>query len=193
MRRRCFWPLSLILIAATAAAPPELPPLNARVAAFARDHLGKPVGDGICTTLAIEALREAGAKPAPLDEPDGQYRWGTPVDSLADALPGDILQFQDAVFEWKQTTGRRREYWHLEYKHHTAIVAKVADRGRLVTILHQNVETRGQDPARKGDVQETTLRMGSLRPGGTVRAYRPMERPSKGEPRTDGEGPGPDR
>lgn len=173
MNRRRWWSLAILLPLAAGAAP-ELPPLNAKVAAFARDHLGRPVGDGVCITLAIEALRDAGAKRLPLDDPKGDYAWGEPIDKMADALPGDILQFRDAVFRGKRTVGKRREYWDLEYKHHTAIVAKVADRGKLVTILHQNVTTRGQDPSEKGNVQEITLRMDSLQPGGSVRIYRPI-------------------
>ena len=167
--------LMLVLIA-SAPGPPELPPLNAKVAAFARDHLGKSVGDGLCITLATEALHASGATEFPLDDPEGEYVWGREVESPADALPGDVLQFQDAVFEWKETVGRRRTYYNLEYKHHTAIVAKIAERGKVVTIYHQNVTTRGEDASTKENVQESTLRLDALRPGGTVRVFRPVER-----------------
>jgi len=155
--------------------PPPLPPLNARVADFARASLGKPVGDGVCITLAVEALRAAGARPAPFNIPSGDYVWGQPVEDIKDTLPGDLLQFRDAVFRGKRSLGRTRyETWHYEYPHHTAIVAKVEQAGKLVTILHQNVALDGRPEAEKGNVKEGILRMDSLQKGGWVRAYRPV-------------------
>ena len=93
---------------------------------------------------------------------------------LKDVLPGDILQFRDAVFLGKRATGKRRWVsWHQEYPHHTAIVSKVEQGGKLVTVLHQNVAIQGRDESKKGSVQETELRMDSIQKGGWVRAYRP--------------------
>ena len=155
--------------------PDPLPPLNARVHEFAKGSLGKPVGDGICITLAVEALREAGAKRFPLRDPKGDYTWGEPVPDLSDALPGDILQFRDAVFHGQRSLGGgKRTRWHQEYPHHTAIVAKVERGGNLITIYHQNVATQGRDESEKGNVQETELRMDSLQKGGWIKAYRPV-------------------
>ena len=37
--------------------PAPLPPLNEKVVGFAREHVGKKVDNGQCTSLAIEALR----------------------------------------------------------------------------------------------------------------------------------------
>jgi hypothetical protein len=51
---------------------------------------GKKVGDGQCISLAVEALRYAGAKRYPFD-PSGDYVWGRPVASFKEALPGDII------------------------------------------------------------------------------------------------------
>ena len=167
-------PLTLFLGASPPKPPVPLPTLNAKVYEFARANLGKPVGDGICITLAVEALRAAGARRFPFDR-SGDYVWGAPVDDLKDALPGDILQFRDAVFHGQRPLGGgKRTRWHHEYPHHTAIVAKVERDGKLITILHQNVVTKGRDEAEKGNVQEGELRMESLQKGGWVKAYRPV-------------------
>ncbi len=164
-----------VLLAIAGGPSPPLPPLNAKVEAFTRSHLGRPVGDGICVTLAVEALRDAGARGPSFDEPNGDYTWGDPVASIKDALPGDILQFRDAVFQGKRSLGRGRwTTWHDEYAHHTAVVAKVSADGKLVTIHHQNVARDGQAEDTKGNVQEWVLRMDSLQKGGWVRAYRPV-------------------
>jgi hypothetical protein len=157
---------------------PPLPETNAKVVEFARAHLGKKVGDGVCITLAIEAMREAGARRFPLDDPVGDYAWGRRVDAFKDALPGDILQFRDAEFKGKAWLSRRRWItWHSSYPHHTAIVSGVKNGGKLVTVLHQNVSGPGKDgEADKKLVREDTLRVDSLQPGGWVRIYRPIPR-----------------
>ena len=177
MRRSAWLVIAAIGLPVTLAGEPALPlpPLNAKVEAFTRSHLGRPVGDGICMTLAVEALQAAGARGPSFDDPNGDYTWGEPVPSIKDALPGDILQFRDAVFQGKRATGRRSwTTWHDEYAHHTAVVAKVSADGKLVTIHHQNVARNGQDEATKGNVQEGLLRMDSLQKGGWVKAYRPV-------------------
>ena len=90
-------------------------------------------------------------------------------------MPGDILQFRDAVFQGQRSLGGgKRTRWHDEYSHHTAVVAKVERGGKLITILHQNVATKGRDESSKGNVQESELRMESLQKGGWVKAYRPV-------------------
>ena len=155
--------------------PTTLPPLNAAVSEFARSHLGEPVGDGICITLAIEALRASGARPFPLSDPRGEYAWGEPVEDLRAVLPGDILQFRDAVFSGSRYVGKnRRIRWRETYPHHTAIVAETEENGRLITIYHQNVAVPGEDPAKVGQVRSAVLRMNSLQPGGQIHAYRPI-------------------
>ena len=172
--------------------PDPLPPLNAKVYEFARANLGKPVGDGVCITLAVEALREAGAKRFPFDR-KGDYTWGEPVPDLKDALPGDILQFRDAIFQGQRSLGGgRRTRWHDEYLHHTAVVAKVERGGKLITILHQNVVAKGRDESEKGNVQESELRMESLQKGGWVKAYRPLaaDPPRIRKPFIEDDGPG---
>lgn len=172
---------SVASFGAAVAGPPEvaaLPPLNAKVAEFARKHRGEPVGDGICVSLAIESLQAAGARDRPALDPDGQpgdYAWGEPV-ALKDVLPGDILQFRAAEFAGVRTVRGRRETWHDTYPHHTAVVVATAEKGRLITICHQNVVQQGEDASQVGLVREATLRMNSMRSGGYLRAYRPVAR-----------------
>ena len=164
---------------------PKLPPLNEKVVEFARDRRGQKVGDGSCLTLAIAALRASGGKVFPFNQPDANYIWGDLVDSPRDALPGDIVQFRDAEFKGKSWVTRRRWVsWHENYPHHTAIVSAVAENGKLITVLHQNVGARDADDASKKVVQEATLRMDSLQEGGSVWIYRPVA----ADPRPPGAG-----
>ena len=178
-RRRSVLPFLLAAVAMGAGSPSKkkaepLPALNAKVHAFAKASLGKPVGDGICTTLAVDALRESGAAPATWDR-QGDYTWGRPVEDFKGVLPGDILQFRDAVFHGRRTTPRGYATWHYEYPHHTAVVARVEQSGKLITIYHQNVSTKGPGDPDKSKVREGELRMDSLQKGGWVKAYRPAE------------------
>src|SRR4029077_1244340 len=89
--------LSLVLVAFLPA--PSLPPLNEKVLEFARSKKGEMVGDGECTSLAREAFQFAGARRFPPYGFDEDFVWGTQVESLEKALPGDVLQFRDAVFK----------------------------------------------------------------------------------------------
>src|SRR5262249_22579635 len=107
-------------LAATPHAAP-IPSLNQKVLEFARARLGEKVADGQCQSLAVEALRYAGAKRYPFD-PSGDHVWGRPVASFQEALPGDILQLRNAVFHGKRRISKRRWVsWHHEYPTHTAI------------------------------------------------------------------------
>ena len=143
---------------------------------FARDRIGEKVGNGDCLSLAVEALRYAGAKRYPFD-PSGDFVWGRPVASFKEALPGDILQFRNAVFQGKRwITKRRWVSWHHEYPHHTAIVSEIREGGRVVAILHQNVGAHDADEATKQVVQEASIRPESLQDGGAVAIYRPVVR-----------------
>ena len=152
--------------------PAPLPPINAKVAEFARSHVGAPVGDGICVTLAVEALRASGAKRFPF-VPSGDYVWGESVVDLKEVLPGDILQFRDAQFAGSRSLHGRRETWSETYPHHTAVVVGTAEKGRLISICHQNIALQGDDPSKIGNVRESVLRMNSLQKG-QIRAFRPV-------------------
>jgi hypothetical protein len=181
MRRRTLFSIVAAWLGWSSAAlaggakPPKLPELNEKVAGFARARRGEKVGDGVCLALAVEALRESGAKICPFNEPDANYVWGTLVESPKDALPGDVVQFRDAEFRGKaRLSSRRTISWHQTYSHHTAIVSGVAAGGKLITILHQNVGGSGAGDDTRKVVQETTLRMDSLQKGGSVWIYRPV-------------------
>src|SRR5262245_57969309 len=161
--------VALDLAAAPPAAP--IPPLNQKVLEFARDRIGEKVADGQCLSLAVEALRYAGANRYPFD-PREDYVWGRPVASFREAMPGDILQFRNAVFHGKRRISKGRlVWWHQEYPHHTAIVREVSERGRVVAILHQNVGAPDADIATKQVVQEASIRPDSLQDGGSVAIY----------------------
>jgi hypothetical protein len=149
--------------------------LNDKIVAFARSSLGKKVGNGDCTTLALAALRDSGARVFSLRRADGDYVWGELIESPKEARSGDILQFRDAVFKGKQRfSGGRWISWHYEYHHHTAIVDAVKMDGKVLLILHQNVGGKDVTEEKKRTVQEGTLRMDSLQKGGWVRIYRPL-------------------
>jgi hypothetical protein len=172
------WVAAVVALGLAAAPPPAvpIPPLNQKVLEFARERVGKKVADGQCTSLAVEAVRYAGAKRYPYD-PSGDFVWGRPVASFNEALPGDILQFRNAVFQGKRwITKRRWVSWHHEYPHHTAIVLEVREGGRVVAILHQNVGAHDADDATKQVVQEASIRPESLKAGGAVAIFRPVAR-----------------
>jgi hypothetical protein len=123
--------------------------LSAKVLEFALNHLGQQVGNGECWTLAEDALLYAGAKPAV------GYVFGEKI-SLDSAQPGDILQFESAVFVGPT-------YWmQMGFPHHTAIVDAV--QGSQFVILQQNFNGIRR-------VQMSPLNMADLR-SGTVTAYR---------------------
>ena len=163
----------VLLAGATGEGPP---PMNLAVVGFAREHLGEAVGNGECTSLAIEALRFSGARRIPVDaRRNGDYVWGRPIDSFRESSPGDVVQFRDAVFRGKRYVSRGRWVsWRQSYPHHTAIVAEVRENGRVILLLHQNVAADGTSEAAKRVVTETTIRPESLQKGGKFWIYRPI-------------------
>lgn len=149
----------------------ELPPLNKAVIEYARGRLGTSVGDGTCARLAAEALREAGAARF-YQGPEGEAGWGRPVASFAEALPGDVLEFRDAVFEGRRSLGGGGAVtYRQEFPHHVAIVSGARGRGREVLLLHQNVEVRS---VKSRTVKKGVIRPADLREGGKVLIYRPV-------------------
>jgi len=122
---------------------------NAKILEFALNHLGQQVGNGECWTLAAEALLYAGAKPA-----DG-YVFGAVI-PLSSAQPGDILQFESAVFAGQA-------YWmQMGFPHHTAIVDSV--QGTSMVILNQNFNNVRR-------VQTTLINFADMNSGSVI-AYR---------------------
>jgi len=146
--------------------------LNEKVVEFARSRVGQVVGDGQCSSLVAAALRDSGARRSR----HGAAGWGEELKSLREVRPGDILQFEGAVF----VRDRVRADGGLEtltftFPHHTAIVARVRKPGPrpILIILHQNVGHDGTEEADRKVVQEWTIVMAEKRRG-TVKAYRPM-------------------
>jgi hypothetical protein len=150
-------------------------PLGDQVVEFARSKLGQKVGNGQCTVLAVYALRSCGARrPDPI-----QGIWGDEVESLRDVRPGDILQFENAVFVEQQALEDGAVLTlKYSYPHHTAIIARVRKRGKkpVLVILHQNAGVEGGDDDELQVVQEWTLDMAAKKRG-TVKAYRPAPAP----------------
>ena len=157
--------------------------LNTRVVEFARSKIGQKVGDGECSALAAEALRAAGAKVS-----RGSTGWGEPLPSLKDARPGDILQFENAVFVHTEFTPEGALLTvNFRFPHHTAIVTGVRKRrkGNLLTVLHQNAGVDGGSDAERKLVQQWVVNLAEQRKG-TVKAYRPV--PDDSRERTKGPG-----
>lgn len=108
--------------------------LNAAVVEFVNGKMGKKVGHGECWDLAAEALTAAGATW------DGKYAWGLVIDPERDVvLPGDVVQFENVVFEWEDANSLYRE----SMPHHTAIIVEVKSPGVFV-IAHQNFGPAGR-------------------------------------------------
>ena len=129
--------------------------IRQKVHAFALTKLGKTVGTGECGDLADLALKSANAKSA-FDYGEvtetSVNRWGQKID-LADAKPGDILQFDQHLAEVKKTRKyvvsfpnmtilRYEKFLSNNYYrrgHHTAIVHSKLSNGELV-VLEQHVQ-----------------------------------------------------
>ena len=165
-----------------AQAQPAADDLGAAVAKFAKAKLGEKVGDGECATLVAQALEAAGAKTTGdygVSGDDADYVWGTPVENPADAKPGDIVQYRDAVFVSKTTRklpdgGTRTTTATRTVAHHTSIVAANLGDGRL-KLYEQNVgPADATDEARKV-VQENALNLGD-KSAGKVWVYQPVKK-----------------
>ena len=128
----------------------NVPSRNRDVVKFCQKNLGDAVGDGICATLAKEALQAANA------ERTGIYTWGREMDGQEPIMPGDILQL-----ELVKLKGNR---FSRSYHHHTAVVETV--RPDYITVLHQNVAPKGKV------VQRDTWPTNVTREG-IVQAFRP--------------------
>jgi|SRR5579863_2812402 len=123
--------------------------LGLKIVQYAQSQLGQTVGDGSSKALVDAALSNAGAKPA------SQNAFGDVV-ALNTVQPGDILQFQSAIF-------LGMNYWMiLGTPDHTAIVFMV--QGSDVILLHQDVNGIRL-------VQYSTVNLNDLH-SGTITAYR---------------------
>lgn len=106
----------------------NIPPKNRAIVDFARQALGKPVGDGDCTRIADEGLKAAGAGRR------GPYLWGRMLGPREPWMPGDIVQMERISVTLPE--GSRSN------PHHTAVIENV--RPDAITILHQNAFPAGK-------------------------------------------------
>jgi hypothetical protein len=161
---------------------PAADDLEARVEKFARDRIGRKVGDGQCTALAIEALKAAGAKTTfdyGVSGPDADYQWGQFVARFDDARPGDVIQFRGVKISSTRTTrtpdgGAYTETRSLDIEHHTAVVAANLGGGKF-KVLEQNVGAAGASDAVKQIVQLNELNLNDMTEG-KVWIYRPVKK-----------------
>ena len=116
-------------------------------------------GDGECFALADQALKAAGAKSAAdfgAVTADADYKWGTAVSTLNDALPGDIIQFRNFKIVTTTTTvtttthadgsvdtQTSTDMQTLGRPHHTAIIWSQSGSG-VANVLEQNVDPGGK-------------------------------------------------
>ncbi|WP_169977639.1 CHAP domain-containing protein [Tautonia rosea] len=162
--------LFLIVLAVS---EPEPPDLATRIVSEAEARLGERVGDGTCSDLVAEVLREAGAT---LGASDWEQPWGRTVQPSERLQPGDVLVFRDAVFvhkERKRSGAVRTTTAKME--RHVAIVSAVQRReGTLrIALLHQNAGRTLASDERRQVVQRWVLDPKELTEG-TISAYRPM-------------------
>jgi len=175
--------------------PDQAPTLGDKLVAFALSQQGQQVGSGECFDLAMQGLTKAGARSAYMYgdvTPDADYVWGRPV-RLADAQPGDVLQFRNfRVVKHIITTtqlpdGRlyRTQTEAMEERdHHTAIVER--SEGNVLSILEQNVDPGGrvvqrnridvashtENEMNEAEASQITT---DVEVEGDVRAYRPQK------------------
>lgn len=155
--------------------------LGDRVVAFCKQHRGKRVGNGECSSLADAALRAAGARRhgwgdrvgrggggRGTDERGDDYQWGDFVCSVQregtelkttgqfrDIRPGDIIQYRDVELAGAGEDGP----YTATARHHTAVVSAIQEDGML-RIYHQNFNGRRvvmADRLRAADLQQGRL------------------------------------
>lgn len=178
MRRTAAVLLAFVVLGADRRrADEDLPPVNAAVVRFCEEHEGEKVGDGTCGALVIAALRSAAAKTS-LDHrsADGGTVWGTPVERFDDALPGDVIQFNDAQVLVQSPNGTKAL---CSYPNHAAIVARNRGGGRI-DAYEQNVATAGATSERRAKMRKRDTDLRNVLKG-TIRVYRPEPRDGETE------------
>lgn len=124
----------------------EGPELNRRILEFAKENLGKKMGDGQCTGLILEAFKANDCRKFPnASDPlyKDEYVWGkssaTVVASEGKLTwegtpePGDVLQIRNAKFKGKVKGGT----YAASAPHHTAVMVSL-DNG-VMMVYEQNV------------------------------------------------------
>jgi hypothetical protein len=125
--------------------------VNQGVLQYAQSVVGRKIGNGQCTELAIAALQAAGARP------NSGYTWGTQLRSVNELQPGDVVQLHDARFEYANGS------WSASTGPHTAIVTSV--QGSVIQVLEQNISS---SPVQAGQYDVTYMT------AGRIEFYRPV-------------------
>jgi hypothetical protein len=159
--------------------------LGDRIVAFCKEHRGKRVGNGECTTLAAAALQAAGAQSrGPFNSGTGsgagdlgremprpgEFNWGelfysverdgTKLKETGEfqaVRPGDLVQYYDVLLVGSTDIG---DEYTARAKRHTAIVFGVNRQERTLRLYHQNYNGRKAVTADKmylADLQQGRL------------------------------------
>jgi hypothetical protein len=134
---------------------------NMRGLQYCLSMKGKVVGDGECAALAVMHLAVSGAVPGDFSDPKN-YIWGAVPTGW---VPGDVLQFEDCYFEWKEGNRTRK----VTFPHHTAIIVSIKD--SVVELIHQNGPT-ASGPSGGPVVVEKVDFKGQRQ--GTIKGFRPV-------------------
>ncbi len=128
----------------------DIPQINKEIIHLTDSLMGKTIGRGECWDLAHYVLEETKAD---WDKKRAYGRHYKP--SKTRVIPGDIIQFQNTVFEKKE--GNKTIKW--KALKHTAIVMEVDHTGEI-TIAHQNAD--GKRYVTKGTINPDNLIRGKL-------------------------------
>jgi len=153
--------------------------VNDLLVRFCRANLGRKVGNGQCSELAVLGLPASGGIL------DFNNLWGRNIcqfeavngrptvrlgsagtlsrnKKTVDVRPGDIIQYENVRFRKQLGTN----FWEKTYPHHTSVIAQVSKDGQTYKVYEQNVNNTQY-------VLETTLYMPEL-VAGTMRISRPI-------------------
>jgi hypothetical protein len=172
---------------------PRLPTyLNEQMIQFCRSKIGKKLGRGQCTDLALEGTRAIGAQTNFPNFPRrGDYVWGVLVYVLevkgvrlvtsagklsereATPKPGDILQYRNVLMSSETTEktedgGTITRTETIEAKHHTAVLEAISKDGKTYTVLEQNSGDRLY-------VVREEIHLPDIKTG-WIRVYRPVKK-----------------
>jgi hypothetical protein len=151
----------------------SIPALNAKLLAYAKSKVGQKVGDGECTTLVNTGYQTVGARRDPPFGPNVDYIWGTEIRDRTKVLPGDVIQFRDAVFQTRKKKGNTITVYTFRLPHHTAIVSEARNAGAAFVVLNQNSSDATMGSARDLTVKSSLLKMAGLK-SGKLWFYRPI-------------------
>jgi hypothetical protein len=150
-----------------------LPALNAKLLAYAKSNIGKKVGDGECSTLVNTGYQTVGARRDPPFGPNIDYIWGTEIRDRTKVLPGDVIQFRDAVFKTRKKRGNTITVYTFRLPHHTAIVSEARNSGAAFVVLNQNSSDATMGAASDLKVKSSFFKMAELQ-SGKLWFYRPI-------------------